>query len=134
MPFSFLCDAQATVQAVSGVTTPLNTNFAGTTNIIGGLSNASITNWSSNINKTRNFPADPSAGNCVIITPTATQAVIRVYAFTQAAVLTNLWRVPDANGTPIVPVGTTYADIAAVKAACGNFGCLYYDNTGIFGS
>ena len=132
MPFSFLCDAQGTVQGVSSITTPLNTTFAGTTNIIGGLSNTSITNWSSNINKTRNFPADPSAGNCVIITPTATQAVIRVYAFTQAAILTNLWRVPDASGTPIVPVGTTYGAINNVKIACGSVGVIYYDNTGIF--
>ena len=134
MPFSFLCDAQGTVQSISGVTLPINPNFVGTTNIIGGLSNASITNWEGQIAKTRNFPADPSAGNCLIVVPTATQGVIRTYAFTQANVLSNLWRVPDASGNPIISVGTTLADIAAVKNACGNAGCIYYDNTGIFGS
>ena len=134
MPFSFLCDTLGTVQGVSGATLPINTTFGGTSNVIGGLSNASIANWGANIVKTRNFTSDPSAGNCFIVTPTASQGVIRVYAFTQVSILTNLWRVPDASGNPIVAVGTTYADIAAVKAACGNFGCLYYDNTGIFGS
>lgn len=134
MPFSFLCDTLGTIQGVSGITAPINTSFSGTTNVIGGLSNASIANWGANIVKTRNFASDPSAGNCLVVTPTAAQGVIRVYAFSQASILTNLWRVPDASGNPIVAVGTTFATIADIKQACGNAGCIYYDNTGIFGS
>jgi len=130
MPFSFLCDDAGTVQGISGITFPSGP-FNGTTNIIGGLSNASIANWGNPIVKTRNFATDPSVGNCFIIAPTSTQGQIRVYAFSQASILTNLWRVPDASGSPIVPIGTTYSTINDVKVACGAAGVIYYDNNGI---
>jgi hypothetical protein len=66
MPFSFLCDTQGTVQGISGITFPSGP-FNGTTNIIGGLSNASIANWGIQIVKTRNFATDASGSPIVPI-------------------------------------------------------------------
>jgi hypothetical protein len=59
----------------------------------------------------RNYPTNPSLGNCLIITPTTNDGEIKAYAFVINDVVNNLWQVPNNDGTPLVPIGTTYGSI-----------------------
>ena len=127
--FGFVC-SDAGVASVSGVTVPAGT-FNGTTNKVAGLANSSFSNWGGTYGpKVRNAD-NPTGTGVLIITPSTTDAVVRVYAFDTTTVLTRLWQVPDATGAPIVPVGTTYGTINSVKAACGAAGVIYFDVNGM---
>ena len=128
MPFSFVC-SDAGIGGVSGIIKPAG-DFPGTTLEIGALNNDAFGNWGSYRPLARNYTSNPSVGNCLIMTPGTADGVIRAYAFTTTTVLTNLWRVPDGSGNPIVPIGTTYSTLNEVINACAAVGCIYFDQNG----
>jgi hypothetical protein len=128
MPFSFVC-SDSGIGGVSGIIRPAG-EFQGTSLEIGALDNSSFNNWGSYKVLARNYTSNPTAGNCLVMTPGPEDGVIRAYAFTATEVLTNLWRVPDGSGNPIVPVGTTYSTTNEVINACASAGCIYFDQNG----
>ena len=128
--YGFLCDTQATVQSISGATLPIGTLTGLTDRALCGLISTSFANFGVNISKIR-VADNPTATLVHIVAPTATQGVIRVYAFSSSTVLTNLWQVPDGDGNPIVPIGTTFNTINEAATACSQNGCILFNSAGM---
>jgi hypothetical protein len=128
--YGFLCDTEATVQSISGATLPIGT-LPGLTDIaLCGLISTSFANFGVNITKIK-VADNPTATLVHIVAPTATQGVIRVYAFSSSTVLTDLWQVPDGDGNPIVPIGTTFNTINDAAATCSTAGCILFNSAGM---
>ena len=128
--YGFLCDTTATVQGISGATIPVGTLPGLTDRALCGLISTSFANFGNNITKIR--VAESPAGTVVhVVSPTATQGVIRVYGFSSTTVLTNLWQVPDGAGSPLVPVGTTFNTINEAANACSGAGCILFNSAGM---
>jgi hypothetical protein len=129
MPFSFVCSDPGVLSVTSAIVP--GGIPAGTTNRVVALDNANFNNWGDTYKPlARNYPTNPSLGNCLIITPTTNDGEIKAYAFVINDVVNNLWQVPNNDGTPLVPIGTTYGSINDVINAVGNAGCIYFDQTG----
>lgn len=128
--YGFLCDTLSTVQSISGATLPAGQLAGLNDRAICGLVSTSFANFGGNIVKVRNSD-NPTGTVCYVVTPTATQGVIKMYSFSTTTILTRLWQVPDGAGNPIVPIGTIFGTINDVKAACGNAGCIYFDVNGM---
>lgn len=128
--YGFLCDTLSTVQSISGATLPAGQLTGLNDRAICGLVSTSFANFSGNIVKVRNSD-NPTGTVCYVVAPTATQGVIRMYSFSTTTILTRLWQVPDGNGNPIVPIGTTFSTINDVKVACGGAGVIYFDVNGM---
>ena len=128
--YGFLCDEAATVQSIAGATKPLGEFNSGSDRALCGLVSTSFANYGGQIVKVRNSD-NPTGTVCYVVTPTATQGVIKMFSFSVTTILTRLWQVPDGLGNPIVPIGTTFGTINDVKAACGNAGCIYFDVNGM---
>jgi hypothetical protein len=128
--YGFLCDTEATVQSISGATLPMGTLPGLTDRALCGLISTSFEDFGGNIAKIR-VADNPTATLVHIVAPTANQSVIRVYAFSSSTVLTNLWQVPDGDGNPIVPIGTTFGTINDAAVACSNAGCILFNSAGM---
>jgi hypothetical protein len=129
MPFSFVCSDPGVLTIPSAIVP--GGNPPGTTNRLVALDNTNFANWGDTYKSlARNYPTNPSLGNCLIITPTTNDGEIKAYAFVINDVVNNLWQVPNNDGTPLVPIGTTYGSINDVINAVGNAGCIYFDQTG----
>lgn len=128
--YGFLCDTEGTVQSISGATLPIGTLTGLTDRALCGLISTSFGNFGANISKIR-ISDNPTATLVHIVAPTATQGVIRVYAFSSSTVLTNLWQVPDGAGNPIIPIGTTLSTINDAATACSNAGCILFNSAGM---
>ncbi len=128
MPFSFWNETSQV--SGTGTLNPTGPWPGGSGFVLTAIDNTNLNSVSANDRaKSKNFTSNPSAGNCLIVTPGPEAGVIRVYAFTTTSVLTNLWRVPIPTG-PLVPIGTTLGTINDVISACTNAGCIYFDQNG----
>ena len=128
--YGFLCDTEGTVQSISGATLPIGTLTGLTDRALCGLISTSFANFGANISKIR-ISDNPTATLVHIVAPTATQGVIRVYAFNSSTVLTNLWQFPDGAGNTIIPIGTTFNTINEAAGACSNAGCILFSLAGM---
>jgi len=128
MPYSFWNELSQI--SGTGVIVPAGP-FPGGSFVISAIDNANLSSVNpTNYPKSRNFSENPSAGIVYIFTPGPEAGTIRVYSFTSSGVLSNLWRVPTAEGSPLVPIGTTYSTLNEVINACGSAGCIFWDNSG----
>jgi hypothetical protein len=128
MPFSFWNETSQITG--TGTLTPTGPWPGGSGFVLTAIDNTNLSSVSANDRaKSKNFTSNPSAGNCLIITPGPEDGIIRVYAFTTTSVLTNLWQVPTPIG-PLVPIGTTFNTINEVVGTCTNEGCIYFDQNG----